>query len=459
MNRKAFLKKSAFAAGGLYFLPHFLLACKKENPFKELKFKGSVGIVGAGAAGLYAAYLLKQNGIDVEIFEASDHIGGRIRSLQGFTDFPIDLGAEEIHGERSIWYDAVREAAPEFISADLEDIYFFNNIKYTGSEFENSPEYAQISALIDAIADYNGSDITALAYANVQQLPESLIPFFNAWVGNENGTDISRIGMTGLAQAEREWRAGEENIMMRNRDMHSVLTQVFASAIPSVRLNKPITKIDYQAGKVVLTDNEENTYTKDRVIVTSSVKVLFDQLIEFIPTLPSLHLQAISNIGMGAGFKLILKFQQPFWPTNTGSIYIPGPVPEFWATGDGGRSAANNVLTAFVHGAYAENLLADLATLVPSVLASLDACFGDNIATNTFVDHHLMNWGAEEYIRGTYSFPIPGTSNDARMLLGKPVNNKVYFAGEACGRNGHHGTVHGALESALHAVEKILLTP
>jgi monoamine oxidase len=459
MNRKAFLKKSAFTAGGIYFLPQFLMSCKKESPFEDLKFNGTVGIVGAGAAGLYAAYLLKKSGIPVEVFEATDRIGGRIRTLENFADFPIDLGAEEIHGERSLWYDAVREAAPEFITADLEDIYYFNGVKYTGSEFENSAEYAQISELIDAIADYSGSDISALAYANVQQLPENLIPFFNAWVGNENGTDISRIGMAGLAQAEREWTAGEENLMMRNRDMHSVLTQVFATAIPNVRLNTPITNINYEGGKVILTDNQGNTYSKDRVIVTSSVKVLFDQVIEFVPSLPSLHLQAISNIGMGAGFKLILKFQEPFWPENTGSIYIPGPVPEFWATGDGGRSSANNILTAFVHGEYAEELLSSPNNMIDNILEQLDECFGNNVASNRYLSNHLMNWSAEPYIRGTYSYPIPGTSNDARALLSEPVNDKIYFAGEACARNGHHGTVHGALESAFFAIQQLVQTP
>lgn len=37
-----------------------------------------VGIIGAGAAGLYAAILLDSLGIDYDIHEASDRIGGRI---------------------------------------------------------------------------------------------------------------------------------------------------------------------------------------------------------------------------------------------------------------------------------------------------------------------------------------------------------------------------------------------
>jgi cation diffusion facilitator CzcD-associated flavoprotein CzcO len=38
----------------------------------------SVGIIGAGAAGLYAAMILESLGIDYEILESSQRIGGRI---------------------------------------------------------------------------------------------------------------------------------------------------------------------------------------------------------------------------------------------------------------------------------------------------------------------------------------------------------------------------------------------
>ncbi len=56
-----------------------------------------VVIVGAGAAGLTTAYLLKQQGIDSVILEAANTIGGRMKRTDTFADFPIPLGAEWIH--------------------------------------------------------------------------------------------------------------------------------------------------------------------------------------------------------------------------------------------------------------------------------------------------------------------------------------------------------------------------
>ncbi len=50
---------------------------------------------------------------------------------------------------------------------------------------------------------------------------------------------------------------------------------------------------------------------------------------------------------------------------------------------------------------------------------------------------------------------MPGTGN-AREVIAQPINNKVFFAGEATHNGGHHATVHGAMETGLRAVNEIL---
>jgi monoamine oxidase len=64
-----------------------------------------VVIIGAGAAGLTAAYdLIRGGGYAVTILEAhATALGGRLRKMPagtaGLTDFPIDIGGEWIHKE------------------------------------------------------------------------------------------------------------------------------------------------------------------------------------------------------------------------------------------------------------------------------------------------------------------------------------------------------------------------
>ncbi|MEM9857766.1 MAG: FAD-dependent oxidoreductase [Bacteroidota bacterium] len=66
------------------------------NSSEPSSFSGKVLIVGAGAAGLSAGYLLKKKGIDFTILEAAGSFGGRMKTNHDFADFPIPLGAEWI---------------------------------------------------------------------------------------------------------------------------------------------------------------------------------------------------------------------------------------------------------------------------------------------------------------------------------------------------------------------------
>jgi len=61
----------------------------------------SILIIGAGASGLEAAEILRQNNIPFKIFEATGQPGGRIRDCKDWVDFDLDLGAEFVHGESS----------------------------------------------------------------------------------------------------------------------------------------------------------------------------------------------------------------------------------------------------------------------------------------------------------------------------------------------------------------------
>ncbi|MEP6818668.1 MAG: FAD-dependent oxidoreductase [bacterium] len=59
----------------------------------------SVLIIGAGAAGLAAACDLSAAGFNVILIEARDRVGGRILTHHSSNQFPVELGAEFVHGE------------------------------------------------------------------------------------------------------------------------------------------------------------------------------------------------------------------------------------------------------------------------------------------------------------------------------------------------------------------------
>lgn len=69
-------------------------------------------VVGGGLAGLTAAHFLEKAGADIEIFEADDSVGGRVRTVQGEGGF-IDLGAQFIHSNYDVTLSLIRELGLE----------------------------------------------------------------------------------------------------------------------------------------------------------------------------------------------------------------------------------------------------------------------------------------------------------------------------------------------------------
>ncbi len=66
-----------------------------------------------------------------------------------------------------------------------------------------------------------------------------------------------------------------------------------------------------------------------------------------------------------------------------------------------------------------------------------------------------MNWPADPYAKGVYSYTTPW-SKDAITELRQPVENKLYFAGEALTLGHDVGTAEAALASGLATANKIL---
>ncbi len=119
MTRKEFIKICGILGVGLP-LQFPLMSCIKDDSVAK-PFNGKVIIIGAGAGGLSAGYLLQQQGIDFEILEASPCYGGRMKINTNFADFPIPLGAEWLETDTTIFQEIVNNSSVQVNINTVED--------------------------------------------------------------------------------------------------------------------------------------------------------------------------------------------------------------------------------------------------------------------------------------------------------------------------------------------------
>ncbi len=112
MTRKEFIKMCGLLG---ISLPMYsaVSSCDKDDKdeLPPASFSGKVLVIGAGPAGLTAAYQLTQRGIDVQVLEASTTYGGRTKRTTDFVDFPIPLGAEWLHVGREVFTEVVNDSS------------------------------------------------------------------------------------------------------------------------------------------------------------------------------------------------------------------------------------------------------------------------------------------------------------------------------------------------------------
>ena len=355
-------------------------------------------VIGAGAAGLTAGHLLEQRGIEFEILEAAPIYGGRVRKLEGFADFPIDLGAEWIH---------------RWISA--------KPIAFT--------------ALL------NGSDIQ---FGTVQDKPQTVSTWNGKQLRRRNWIRFLPLPID-LKFTDATWFDAIERLVTPN-------------LIERLHLNTAVAAVEYTSEMVVVTTDSGEQHVADRVLVTIPITMLQREAIRFEPPLPDYKQAEIHKEQMPGGLKVFIKFSKRFYPDllMMGSPLRGGALNEcIYYNAAFGKNSTCNVLGFFAQGAKAGRYTSHSTDkdLFDFVRAELDEIF-DGQASKYYIDHAIQDWTREPNIWGSYS-----QGKASGKTLAEPVGGKVFFAGEAMNANGKTIAVHGACESAYSAVEKMLAQP
>ena len=443
MNRRKFLKQTSILSIGGLLLPSALLSsCRPDTLFEGPSFQGKVIIIGAGAAGLYAGYILKSKGIDFQILEAAPNYGGRTGKITGFANFPIDTGAQWMHGKNSIVSDLVEQSDTQITLDDSNEKYWFNN-----QIVSSLPR--DINAIF--FDDYTAPDVSFAEFA-VQKGFGNEYKDIVEFIAGDSGAAASHISAYWKIKEEEYWSSGEEDFKFQETYFDLIEKQIAIHVQDQIQLNTAVKQIDYSGSTIQVTDNNNNVYNADKVIITVPITILKSGDIEFIPALPTAKTTAFSKIGMDAGMKVFLKFGSKFFDEN---IY-GGSICASYSDDSIGKVQDDNILLAFIMGQQAEYLtsLGSDAAITNALLQELDTMYNGQ-ATASFVASHVQNWTTNPFVRGAYSYSTVGMG-DARKVASETVAKKLYFAGEAMNTNGHHQTVHGAIETGYREVINLL---
>lgn len=123
-------------------------------------------------------------------------MGGRMGKLTGFSDYPIDLGAQWMHGNQSIVGEMVELFQADVALDDTEYMYWFENELIP--TLPKSVDIFEKDGLPDlSFADYAmQKDYHLRIYQSLKVLPEIMVPMprICLHVGSMKRNKIGRVG-------------------------------------------------------------------------------------------------------------------------------------------------------------------------------------------------------------------------------------------------------------------------
>ncbi len=418
-------------------------------------------IIGAGAAGLAAGRALHDSGKRVVILEARDRIGGRAWTDTTFSPLPLELGAEFIHGEHVITHALLKQAGMRALPAERasHQQWFIPPALHKLSALPQPlrDRWAEATSAYAALGEQPPQTDCSLRDYLAQHLPtacwnDSLEQMADVLLAQTCCASLNGLSAWDLAHEMQVDHAGKQEFRLVRG--YSALLDWYSRGL-DIRLHTPVRTIHWQGNIGVNTD--AGFIPAQCLLVTVPVAILRSGTIQFDPPLPAFKQQAIESFRTEPATKLIYHFRNQHWTDEMRYICHTGVAARWWTPGEG-RSDAPAIITAYLtadRAHHADKLeesealgvgLHDLAALLNRPLPILQA---------DLIQAKRVSWGADPYALGGYAHLPPGHAM-ARQQLAAPMDNILYFAGEATAHDSNPQTVHGALESGLRAAREII---
>jgi monoamine oxidase len=413
-------------------------------------------IVGAGAAGLAAARRLHDRGIDFLLLEARDRPGGRaytVASTHGA--YPIELGAEFIHGRARSTRALMREIGEQAVPSD--GIFF----RMRDGRLEPESDRWQTTERVLQRVDISAPDQSVAAFLDAIP-PDQLSPDQRADVcALVEGFDAAIVEDASIVGIAKEWRSGVNDTS--HRPLHGyvpVVRHLASIAGERLLLETEVTRIEWSPRSVIIDASSVGAPLRikaNRTIVTLPIGVLRARTDLFAPALPAEKRAAIEAIAMGPVIKVALEFRSAFWTQVEHGRYrdagffraADSPLQTLW-TRIPDRSP---VLMGWVGGGAVLRMRRAGIDPTQAALDTVARLFPSVDVNAELLKSYLHDWDMDPFAFGAYSYLRVG-GGDARERLAAPIDDTLFFAGEATSSD-DSGTVAGALDSGYSSSDLV----
>lgn len=480
-SRRDFLKLSTAALAAIAFQPlasGFAAAAPR------------IAVVGAGLAGLAAAYRLKQAGYSSTVFEAADRVGGRCWTGRDyFNDGQIyEHGGELIDTSHTQIKQLAQELGlnlDNLITAEasgVEPLYYFDGQPYT---------YTQATNDVKAIWQKIHSDVSAAGYPTLynnytqrgweldhmsiidwinesvpggidSKLGQLLDVAYNIEYGGESNVQSSLnllylLGYSGQGQLRIFGPSNEKYHVNGGNDQ--IATRMADTLTGQIQLGKELTAIKKNSDETfTLTFRSGKKLTSqifDKVVLTIPFSILRNSVDYTTAGFSNLKKTAISELGMGTNSKMELQFKNRYWESigQNGDTFADTGYQASWDVSRG-QPGASGILVNYTGGNIgasfgkglpinrATQFLQQLEPVMPGITSSWNG--------KVVIDY----WQGYKWALGSYSYWKVGQYTKF-VGIEREREGNCHFAGEHTSVD-FQGYLNGAVESGERAANEIL---
>jgi monoamine oxidase len=488
-TRRHFMRTAAATGGAATVasaFPRLLSAIGRGLP--------RVVVVGAGIAGLNAAYQLKKAGVEATVFEARRRLGGRIFSVQGAVGDGLvtDLGGSFINSDHPDMLSLVSEFNIKLFNRlehasrfpVPESAYYFDGRQWDEEEVAEAlrPIAEQITEdadRLDADFDAVAPELDALSVKEYLDVNSDKIgePFIRALLENtirtefgvepDDSSALQLIFVLPTVEGTRVEILGYSDEKFFVQGGSGKIIEALGEALTGqVELRRELQRIEPQGSEFRLIFTPDLVIHADYVILAIPFTTL--RRVQIQVDLPAGLRRFIEEVDLGKDEKIFAGFSSRPWRTEEGFVLEAWTDLGFAAVWDETQrqvDRTDGALTFFFGGDQVRRMQHGSAEFQGQRFVDRLARFlpdASDVATGRFV---RTRWARDPYSRGAYTSFKPGQltsfgeflyieSDDPHERQDVHAGNLV-FAGEHLS-DAYYGFMNGAAETGRLAAQVVL---